>query len=618
MTRFLLTSVFIVACLSAIAQSVPPLERKITISFNGVLIDEALSKLSKEGKFIFSYSPSIFNSNQSISGAFTDQSVREVLNSICGTGINAKGRGNYIILTKATPPPKSIAATNATISGYVISKSDSSKLAEVSVYDKNTLTASITDQYGYFKISIDKPGENAILNFSKSGFVDTVITVNPGTTQFINMYLERERLTIAAVSVQVDTAEVEPVIEPIVLDEIPTEEKKRWNLREFLQDKVFSKNIFSKKKGGVNVKNIKDTLYREFQVSFVPFVGTNHKLSGNVVNGYSLNLLGGYSMGTRKLELGGLFNIDRGDVRYGQFAGLVNTVGGETYGFQGAGLANLTRRNVEAFQFAGLFNANIGSVSGGQFAGLFNVNGRASRGGQFAGLFNVQPADYQGSQVAGLFNISTQKMAGSQIAGLLNFGHNVTGSQIAVLNFADSIRGVPIGVMSFVSRGYHKLEFSADEVFYVNAAFRTGVRSFYNIIAAGLKPESLDGSVNPSSPTPTQENIWSFGYGVGTAPKITKWLYFNLDATANHVNKGSFTNSISLLNKLYMGFDFQIVKGFSITAGATLNGYLYDPTFADNPTLFTDFNPAPFSTVSFNNGNELKFWWGGKVGIRFF
>jgi len=83
------------------------------------------------------------------------------------------------------------------------------------------------------------------------------------------------------------------------------------------------------------------------------------------------------------------------------------------------------------------------------------------------------------------------------------------------------------------------------------------------------------------------------------------------------VNKGSFTNSISLLNKLYLGFDFQVAKKFSITAGATLNGYISDPSYTENPTLFTDFSPNLIKSHSFSNGKQLDMWWGGKVGIRF-
>lgn len=626
MKRLLLFVIFSsIICTKVWSQDVPPLERNVTIELRNEPVDAALTKISRAGGFNFSYSPSILNSNQTVTENFVNKSVREMLNSLFGESLVAKGRGNYVILTRAAAPSrKAVAQAQAVISGYVINPTDGTKLADVSIYNKRTLTGVITDQFGYFKITFDNPEEQETLNFSKRGFLDTSIYLIPGKTEFINMMMTPE-------SEPVTVADANPVIDVVVEDTVtvatnepraerfPREEpRNKFNVRDFLQKNVFSKNIFSRKKGGVNMNNIKDPLYRDFQVSFVPFVGTNHKLSGNVVNGYSFNILGGYSMGTDKLEFGGLFNIDRRDVRFGQFAGLVNTVGGTTQGFQFAGLANTTRRRVDAFQFAGLFNANLDSVNGGQFAGLFNVNGRASQGTQFAGLFNIQPSNYTGAQVAGLLNFATHQMKGAQVAGLINFAHNIEGSQIGLLNFADSIRGVPIGLMSFVSRGYHKLEFSADEIFYVNASFRTGVQHFYNIITAGLKPESLDGSTSPGALNPNEQNIWSFGYGVGTAPRLAKWLDLNVDLTANHVNKGSFTNSVSLLNKLYLGLDFKIVKGLSITAGATLNSYLSDPTYTENPVLFTDFNPSIISEHNFTNGNNLKFWWGGKVGIRFF
>lgn len=600
------------------SQNAPPLERKVSITFQGIQIESALSRLSQAGDFTFSYSPSILNSNHVVSSEYSDKSVREVLNGFFGESILAKGKGNYIILTKApAPTKKEIVNNTVTITGYVSNSDTGEKIGEVSVYNRKSLTATISDQFGFFKITLDNPDQEAELHFSKRSYLDTLIVLK-SDVQFINMLMLPENPVIALAPPVQDTVEVQtgPIaVHPPVVRQEPVPSKRTF--REFLQEEIFSKNIFSKKRGDVNVKNIKDPIYRDFQVSFVPFVGTNHKLSGNVINGYSLNILGGYSMGTTKAEFGGLFNIDRGDVSYGQFAGLFNTVGGRTNGGQFAGLGNLTRKKVEGGQFAGLFNANLDSVNAGQFAGLFNLNGRASEGAQIAGLFNIQPSYYKGAQIAGLFNVATHQMQGTQIAGLVNYAHNIHGGQIGLINYADSIRGVPLGLMSIVSKGYHKIEFSADEIFYINAAFRTGVRQFYNILQAGVKPESFDGSTSQGSLTPDQENIWMFGYGVGTAPKLTKWLYLNVDLTSSHVNKGSFTNSFSLLNKIYLGFDFQVAKKFSITAGATLNGYLSDPSYTENPTLFTDFTPSIIKSHSFSSGNELKMWWGGKVGIRF-
>lgn len=603
-----------------LSQSTPPLERQLSISFEGVLIDAALNKLSKQGQFTFSFSPSILNSNLSVSKAYDNNSVREILNDWFGESINAKGKANYIILTKAPAPTKrEIVNNTVTITGYVTNGETGEKISEVSVYDRKTLTGAITNQFGFFQITLGNPNEEAVLSFNKRSFKDTLIALNSPVTQFLNMIMMPEQpIVIAEAQPKEDTVEV-VIATPVIESEIAIPESQpvqKRTLREFLQEKIFSKNIFSKKRGGVNVKNIQDPLYRDFQISFVPFVGSNHKLSGNVINDYSFNVLGGYSRGTTKAEFGGLFNIDRGDVSYAQFAGLFNTVGGETSGVQMAGLGNLTRGKVTGGQFAGLFNANLDSANAAQLAGLFNVNGRTSQGVQMAGLFNIQPSNYQGAQFAGLFNVATHQMHGTQVAGLLNFAHNISGAQVGLFNYADSTRGVPLGLLSIVSKGYHKIELSADEIFYLNASFRTGVRQFYNILNVGLKPESLDGT-SPGSPNPSQENVWTFGYGIGTAPKLANKLFLNVDLTANHVNKGSFTNSTSLLNKLYLGLDYQVARKISIAGGITLNGYMFDPSFNENPTLFTDFSPSIIKTHTFFSGHELKMWWGAKFGIRF-
>jgi hypothetical protein len=64
--------------------------------------------------------------------------------------------------------------------------------------------------------------------------------------------------------------------------------------------------------------------------------------------------------------------------------------------------------------------------------------------------------------------------------------------------------------------------------------------------------------------------------------------------------------------------DYQIAKRFSITAGATFNTYLFDPTYSGNPEIFTDFTPKIVNSHTFSSGNVMNMWWGAKVGIRFF
>ncbi len=587
------------SCVQSFSQSktIPILERKITISIKEEKLSVALNKIAQQGNFSFSYNSSIISDSETVTLNIVGKSVRDALNAIFKGTKLYKEKNGYLILTQAPPPPK-VETTVIVLSGYVEDEKTGEKIPDASVYNKTTLSSAVTDQFGFYKIKFDKKDSTALISVSKKDYKDTLVAITTPGSQYLNIAIS-------------------PVGKDSVLVEAKSTSKPDSSI-------VQQEDIANFPYGSeANVQNISDTLYRDIQISFLPFLGSNGRLSGNVINDYSINILGGYSLGTKQIELGFFFNLDRGDVSFLQVAGFGNMVGGNVYGAQGAGFFNLNRGEVKAAQFAGFTNVNLGEARGVQVSGFSNVNvksadgvlatgfvnytGDPSYGVQLAGFGNVQVGDYRGSQFAGFTNIATEKISGSQISAFYNHGRNVRGTQIGLFNYADSLGGVPIGLISFVNSGYHKIEVSADEIFYTNLAFRTGVRQFYNILSAGMMSEQ----------TTDGQNVWTFGYGIGTAPKLTKWLYLNFDLTSQQVNKGSFTEELSLLNKFYTGFDFQVAKKFSIAIGATLNGYVTKTTFTDYPDLFTNYKPKIIHEETFSNNVNLKMWWGAKVGLRF-
>ena len=140
-------------------------------------------------------------------------------------------------------------------------------------------------------------------------------------------------------------------------------------------------------------------------------------------------------------------------------------------------------------------------------------------------------------------NVAPRRIKGLQLSGLLNYATNVNGVQLGLINIADSVKGVQLGLFSFFMKGYHKIEISADEIFYTNLAFRTGAQQFYNIFTVGAKPDSFE----------EEQTQWTFGYGVGTSPRLTKWLSLNVDLTANQIVEGNTIEAVNLLNKLFLG-----------------------------------------------------------------
>ena len=240
------------------AQStIPPLERIISITLREERLDHALSRISREGDFEFSYSTSAINADKIVSGEFVRRSVREILNSLLGETVKTKVKGNYIILVKNNIPSKPVSTIQ--LSGYVINANTGEKISEVSVYEKTTRSSTVTNNFGYFSIKVNGDDTESQIAVSKKDFRDTLLTLPKGTTQLVNVSLipVPPPEDSVALEIQVD-------IDSLIIAEEPEE-----------------KNLSP---GQVNVENIKDTLYRTYQFSVLPFIGTNHKLSGNFIN----------------------------------------------------------------------------------------------------------------------------------------------------------------------------------------------------------------------------------------------------------------------------------------------------------------------------------------------
>jgi hypothetical protein len=615
MRSILLLCLVLLCCFVSKGQSnTAILDRRVDVSFKNEKIITVLNRIGQLGNFSFSYNSAIISNEEVVTIDMKNKTVREVLNEVFKGSMTYKQKENHLILTRVPVKAAKPNVTSMIISGYVEDWFTNEKIVDASVYEKSSITSVVTDEFGFFRLKLEKHAEeNLVLTISKRDYIDETIVINDEGNQYFHVSLKRTKplSKIDTVAV-VEEKEQQPLAQAdsTITEDEPVQEKEEVSLPYTTTP---------------NVANIRDTLYREIQISLLPFVGSNGSMSGNVINDYSINMFGGYSMGTRQIELGFFFNMDRGDVSFLQVAGFGNLVGGNVIGAQASGFFNINGGETKALQLTGFTNVNFHDFQGVQAAGLANINLESADGVKAAGLMNFSHGDskgvsiagfanihngrFRGPQIAGFTNINTRgDVRGTQVSGFLNYSHKVYGTQIGFLNYADSLTGIPIGFLSIVKHGYHKLELSADEVFYSNIAFRSGVRQFYNIILAGYNPETNIG----------REAIWTFGYGLGTARKIFKWLHLNIDVTSQQVNKGGFTADLSSLNKLQLGFDFRLAKGFSIYTGGTLNAYLTRPYGTDYPTMFTDFKPRIFYEDTYHGNVNMKMWFGGKVALRFF
>ncbi len=374
-----------------------------------------------------------------------------------------------------------------------------------------------------------------------------------------------------------------------------------------------------------------------FQITLISPLGTNGLNSGNVINNASFNIFAGISGGVRGAEVGGLANFSKGDIKGLQFAGIANgSLGkiegaqisgianynkGPITGTQFAGIANLSTSSVEGLQmsgianvatqpvvgvqFAGIVNTTMGEVKGLQFSGIAGVTTRSMTGVQFSGIVNTVVGTATGAQIAGIANVATEKISGAQI-GLINYSHTVRGLQFGLINISDTIeKGVPVGLISFVRTGYHKFEVEANETFYANVTFKSGIPAFYVLYTAGFK-------------TDAGKTYWAPGIGIGSITRISQRVDLNTDLIVRQVNEDEWwTSELNLLNTLRVNASYNFSDKFSVYGGPSFNVTASQITNIEGDVIGDSFAPSWNFYDETKNGTNVKMYIGFNAGIRF-
>ena len=364
------------------------------------------------------------------------------------------------------------------------------------------------------------------------------------------------------------------------------------------------------------------------QISIFSRVGTNSRKSDELTNNLSVNLFWGANGGVDGLEVGGVFNHIKNDVRGIQAAGIGNHVNNNVIGTQASGVFNIADGKVEGVQASGIFNIakeataiqasglfNIASnkFSGLQVAPLFNYAGPGS-GVQVSSLLNVNRGKVK-TQISGLMNVAGD-VDYAQISPFLNIAKKVSGFQFGIINVADTVSGVPLGMLTLVKKGYNRVDFFASESMLGNFALKLGAKSFYNIFQIGARWDEESNTINGN----TEKNTlltWGLGYGMGTAIKLNRKSLLNIEAIGMHVNEGErWTSELNILTQLRILADVRIGHRTSIFAGPSGNimfSNLYD---ADSNTYGSNIMPYSLYDETIN-GTNIKMWIGFIGGIRF-
>lgn len=589
------------------------LSKNISLDVNRQRLDNVLEILSNKADFYFSYNSKIVKKDSLVSLSVRNKTIGEILNLLFNNTYEFKESGNYVIIRKA--PIRLTMVTNKavvedkiySVSGYVYDEQSGTAVNEASVYEKKQLVSSLTNERGYFKLKLKSSKTNtATLFISKEFYQDTSIVIEPRHNQEIMITMiplerEEEKVTISpgdyltpdslgqAANNTDTTALVNATSPPVDSTSV-----ERTGMGKFL--------LSAKQKiQSINLNNFFAT--RPFQVSLVPGLGSHGKMSGQVVNNFSLNVFGGYTAGTNGIEIGGLFNIDKKEVKYFQAAGIFNVVGGKVTGFQVAGVNNTVLNDTKGFQAAGVNNHVQGKFSGIQVGGVYNHVTDSAKGFQVAGVANFARKKVNGVQIGGVANIANREMSGVQIAGVFNYAKKLKGLQIGLINIADTSEGYSIGLINVIFKGYHKLSLSTNEVINFNASFKTGNSKLYSILYAGL-------NAGDSS------KVYSFGYGLGSELNLNKkkTLSINPEVTSQYLYLGSWDYT-NIINRLQLNLNVKLGKYISLFAGPSYSVYISDQKTGIPGYRFT-IPPSGYNTHSYSN--NVTGWLGWNAGISFF
>ncbi|MDA3890994.1 MAG: STN and carboxypeptidase regulatory-like domain-containing protein [Salinivirgaceae bacterium] len=665
------------------------LNKIISISVTNTSIEELLILISKQGKFNFSYNADIVNGDSVVTFEVNKTSVEKTLNVLFKKRVRYKVVNDHIILLRnyniqktGKQSRKSMSSTGYTLTGYVLDANTGQALQNATIYEVDGKISAITNSQGFYMMVLPPDRQFRGVNYCRYDYIDSILFIRPYESMQLDVALKPRHIKIQ--KIQSKTTLLEPDLKSTTI--------VNWLVPE---------------EAVTTAKNIRLPELNSMQISLLPFLGSDYKLSGTKTNNLSLNILAGYTGAVDGLELGGginivqndvkgaqlagfgnvvgkntrgaqlagFFNINNGSVTGAQIAGFQNTLNGEMHGVQLSGFNNVTTQNVDGIQATGFVNVafkdvnmaqlsgfvnygrNIGglqatgfvnmatgNVEAAQLAGFVNlsrdVNGLQAAGfvniangnigaAQLAGFVNycdsvtgAQLAGYvnfarlnvtalqgagfvnygssvTGAQLAGFTNICLNENKGVQISGFLNYAHTLNGLQLAFANFADTVEsGLPVGFFSFVRRGYHVVDFSADESFRTNYAFKTGVKKFYNIFKYGRG----------------KNNTAHFAYGLGYLKSFDKHHAVSLDFTTSMISNSDVEEVLmGLMVRFNPTYSYSIFKHLTVFAGPSLN--IYGATAKNFSNDFSSIDLYPIWEQT-QNDIRMQMWVGLTLGIR--
>lgn len=590
------------------AQSI--LSKEISIAANKQPLGKVFDLMEQQENFKFAYYSKLVPRDSIISISAERATIGDVLDQVLDKRYEYKETAGFVVLRYAPLELVLILEKNINIgescllSGYVIDAHTNLRIANASVYEKNVLQSTLTNKNGNFLMRIKHTPQPIELTATKENYKSVT-----------SMFLPE---------VVVDEGKKSNLFDYVIGDFSKIEKSGLGRLFISSRQKLQSLNL-----GGFIAK-------APVQFSLVPSISTHGMMNAQIVNNFSLNIIGGYSAGVRGFEIAGLYNINKMNVEALQLAGLFNTAGGNVTGVQLGGIYNNAMGNLIGIQLSGGHNSLRGSMSGiqltsgynkvekdahgvqmsdaynsvkGTMTGIqlnagYNNIGKNLYGVQLSAGYNIVKDSLNGLQLTAGYNCVRKNARGLQV-GAVNYARKIDGVQFGIVNVSDTIAGYSIGLLNFKKGGYKKLSASISEIADVNIAIKTGDNKLYTILTAGATAHTKEGQ------------LFSMGVGVGKNIRLTDRIAINPEFTAQYLYLDKWQDA-NLLIKLDAPITYRVSKHLAFFTGPSLNMYSSEQKDISLPNNTYNFINNRIDGIQlYKNKNRIG-WIGWSFGISLF
>ncbi|MCF0070978.1 hypothetical protein LZD49_10885 [Dyadobacter sp. CY261] len=570
------------------------LNKPVDISVKGQPVSGVLKSMSEQGKFYFSYNSNLISGDSLVTLNVSRQPVRQVLEQLFNHQFQYKEKGDYLIIL---PVAKE---RSFHVTGHILDDETGQPVDYVSVYSQQLLVSTLSADDGAFRLRIKDRAFPVHLTISKVGYGDTTMVIGEAD--------EADRI----MRIQQKAVDLDPLIVRYA------EGETTWLGRLFLSRRLRAQS-----------RNIgRFFVALPYQASLTPGLGTHGRMSGQVVNKFSLNLAGGYTAGVNGVEIAGGFNISKENVRYVQLAGAFNVVSGHVSGVQVAGFSNnvldslngvqvsgfsgMVRKRVDGVQVSGFLSRTGGVMAGAQVSGAIGLIRNGGHGAQISGGYNQVRGTYEGVQIAGAANNARDSVKATQIAGGLNMARNIKGLQLApfnyarrmrgvqigIVNIADSSSGVSIGLFNLIRKSTSNISVYATEIASLNVAWKMGTHQFYSILVAGT---GFNG----------EKKVQTFGAGIGREFYPFKKAGFFVEILNQNIYQGNWEEMPSTY-RLQIAATYKLGKRFLLFGGPSYT--IYDSDGVEQKAGYKSFPISGYPSISLGS-DKVTSWIGWQVGV---